>query len=156
MKSFKIEKKHLVALGIAAVIAVVIFVWGKYTGKKDPDKKKIQVQVDVQDDRDGTTTSYDPTPKVDELHDVLSMWIWNSWGDAAQERCKVLNELLTLSNTRPVDFMAIVYGYEQKYDTTLSAAITACWLECHNKTGNTMLQIKERIETLSAVIKLTN
>lgn len=155
MKNFKIEKKHLIALGVVAVIAIVIFVWGRYTGKKNPSPKNVQVQVDVQDDRDGTAASYDPTPMVDKLHELLDSWAW-SWGAVATERCEVLNELLNLSNTAPVHFMAVVYGYQKKYTTTLTEAIDACWVECFNQTGNTMLQLKERIETLSKVIKVTN
>ncbi|MGH1338724.1 MAG: hypothetical protein ACRBFS_21600 [Aureispira sp.] len=154
MKDFKLEKKHLIALGVAAVIAIVIFVWGKYTGKKSPNKKKVQVQIDVRDGRDGTTTSYDPTPMVDQLYEALNTWAWR-WGDLAQQRCQLLYKLLELSTSAPVDFMAVVYGYEQKHETTLLEDIEACWLYCSNKKGQTRTQIKERIETLSAVIKLT-
>lgn len=154
MKNFKIEKQHLIALGVVVIVAIIIFVWGRYTGKKSPSKKNVQVQVNVQDNRDGTTTRYNPTPMVDKLHEVLSAWAWNG-SAAARKRCSALSELVALSNTAPVDFMAVVYGYKKKHGITLLEAIRACWLQCFiQEKGPAVLVLKERVEALSNIIKI--
>jgi hypothetical protein len=155
MNQFKIEKKHLIALAVVVVVAIIIFTWGKHNGKQNPALKNVKVEVDVEDERDGTTSTYNPTPMVDKVHKALSeqVWFWDS-----SPRCGVLNELLALAAESPVKFMAVVYGYQKKHKTTLNEALDACWVHCYirkeyNLTQSVHELLKEKIETLSKVIK---
>jgi hypothetical protein len=146
-KEIAIENKHLFFGAGLILVLVIAYLIGKRSKKDEPEKKEIDVTVNIQDEH-GQTVAYDPNELLGRVNKGL---ITRYYFDFS-ERCDPIKELYDLD---PARFMAAVRAYKVKYDVDITIHMKACNVDCNLKTGLNSLSyfdlIYHRINQLQAV-----
>ncbi|BDS12737.1 hypothetical protein [Aureispira anguillae] len=128
IKKAQIDEKYLwIGGGILAVI-VVIFVFGRLSGKedsKDPSDANPNIQP-ITVSTDSGNIDWDPSALVKEIHTAYKV----NWTSG---RCKALK---TLMNLQDVQLRAVAEGYLKVYGETLRKVLEGAWVACWNVIGN--------------------
>lgn len=123
IKQTQIDEKYLWMGGGLLAVVIIIFIFGRLSGKEDsddpsdanPNIKPITVSTD------SGNIEWDPSALVKEIHTAYKV----NWSSG---RCKALTTLLSLQD---VQLKAVAEGYHQVYGETLrkvlSGAYVACW-----------------------------
>lgn len=124
IKQAQIDEKYLwIGGGILAII-IIVFVWGRVSGKSavkdnsdaNPNINPITVNTD------SGSFSFDPGPLVKEIHTAYAV-------NYSSGRCGVLAKLLALQD---VQLRAVADGYLQVYNKTLRKTLNDAWVACWN------------------------
>jgi hypothetical protein len=146
-KEIAIENKHLFFGAGLILVLVIAYLVGKRSKKDKPEKKEIDVTVNIQDEH-GQTVAYDPNELLVRVNKGL---ITRYYFDFS-ERCDPIKELYDLD---PARFMAAVRAYKVKYGVDITIHMKACNVDCNLKTGINSLSyfdlIYQRINQLQVV-----
>jgi hypothetical protein len=146
-KEIAIENKHLFFGAGLILVLVIAYLVGKRSKKDEPEKKEIDVTVNIQDEH-GQTVAYDPNELLVRVNKGL---ITRYYFDFS-ERCDPIKELYDLD---PARFMAAVRAYKVKYGVDITIHMKACNVDCNIKTGINILSyfdlIYQRINQLQVV-----
>ncbi len=148
IKNIWSENKVLLSVGGVALVAAGIYLVGKNKGKNDVPTEEIDLKVNLTD-TDGNTSSYDPTALVNDLRKGLMTTTWQLpfYGKTNALRCEALYKLNNLSNPK---FMAVVKGYNTRYNSGLTTDLEACYFDC---SSSPMSGIINRIKILKQTFK---
>ena len=145
----KKNKKYLAIGGVALLLLIIIFVFGKQIGKNENEDRQIDVSVNIED-ANGNTSTYDPNPLLEKLNKGLTTtYFFNSTLNS--ERCAPIEELYALDSVR---FMATVKGYKEKYGVSLITHMNGCYTTCSSQGRqlNFFQAIEQRIINLKDII----
>lgn len=124
IKQTQIDEKYIWMGGGILTIIIVIFIFGRLSGKEDnqdpsdanPNIKPITVNTN------SGNIDWNPSAMVKKIHTAYVV----NWSTG---RCDVLNELLALQD---VQLRAVADGYQQVYGKTLRKQLNEAWVACWN------------------------
>lgn len=124
IKQAQIDEKYIWMGGGLIAIIVVIFVWGRLSGKQDntdpsdanPNIKPITVSTD------SGNIDWNPSATVKKVHTAFVI----NWMSG---RSDVLKELSLLQD---IQIKAVAEGYKEVYGTTLRKVLNDAWIVVNN------------------------
>jgi len=142
------QKKVILGFSALAIILMVVFVFGKMSGRNDVEQREIDIKVNIKDEN-GQHIIYNPTELLARLYKGLTTRYYFDFS----ERCNPIQELYELDATR---FMAAVQAYQEKYNEPITKHMDACYIDCLRKGSykneNYFDLIKNRIHNLKDLI----
>lgn len=144
IKKTVIDEKYLWIGGGIIVVIIIVFVWGRLSGK-GAVKDNSDVNPNINPINVNTSTgsfSWDPSQLVKEIYQAYNVdWGWGS------SRCVALDKI---SNLQDPQIIALADGYFQTYKKTLRKTITDTWSDgCWSDL--TYLAVIKRLDTLQIV-----
>lgn len=124
IKQTEIQEKYLWMGGGLLAVVIIIFVFGRVSGKEDssdpsdanPNIKPITVSTD------SGNIDWNASATVKKVHTAYVV----NWFSG---RCDVLNEMLALQD---VQLRAVADGYKAVYGKTLRKVLTGAYVACFN------------------------
>lgn len=124
IKQTQIDEKYIWMGGGLIAIIVVIFVWGRLSGKQDssdPSDANPNIQP-ITVSTDSGNIDWNPSATVKKVHTAFAVNWWSG-------RSEILKELSLLQD---VQLKAVAEGYKEVYGTTLRKVLTDAWVVVNN------------------------